>query len=72
MASTDTGPSNIQAARKPTAAEKKERRAEKLAKHREKVEESIKVLGEYAELRKKIQGRAHRASPLLANALPQH
>ncbi|CAL5221420.1 g3607 [Coccomyxa viridis] len=56
MASTDTGPSNIQAARKPTAAEKKERRAEKLAKHREKVEESIKVLGEYAELRKKIQG----------------
>ncbi len=71
MASVDTGPSNTQAARKPTEAEKKQRRAEKLAKHREKTEESHKVLGAYAELRKKIQGRAHRGSPHLAAALPQ-
>ena len=69
MASTDPGPSNTEAPRKLTAAERK---AAKLAKQREKAEESGKVLGEYAEWRKKIQGRAmQRLTALLARVILQ-
>lgn len=55
MASTEAGPSDSEAQKKPTAGQRK---AERAAKVREKQEASKRLLGDYNDLTKQIQGRS--------------